>query len=106
MELMVMNISFLVLCGVGGSMVFSSKEFILMEFLGLVVIVIRWGYSKTFLSNAGFYNSTMTIMNCSAALLVMVGGSGFSGVDQMSVLGMTVLRTLLINSISGYVTNK
>lgn len=40
MELMIMNMCFLLLCGVRRSMVFSSKEFVLLEFVGVVVIVI------------------------------------------------------------------
>jgi NADH:ubiquinone oxidoreductase subunit 5 (subunit L)/multisubunit Na+/H+ antiporter MnhA subunit len=40
LEIIIMNLSFLLLCRVGGRMVFSSKEFILLELVGILIIVV------------------------------------------------------------------
>jgi len=101
-----MNLSFLLLCGVGGSIIFSSKEFILLEFVGLIVIVIGWNYSKVFLSNMSSYDSTITLMNCSILLLLVIGRSRFGGLDLASLGVITTLMIVVFNSISGYVVNK
>lgn len=106
MELIVMNMCFLLLCGVRGSIVFSSKEFILLEFVRVAVIVVRWSYSKTFLHNTSGYNCVMTVMNSSGLLLLLSRGSGFSGLDLVSLTSMTVLGVFVINSMAGYVVNK
>jgi len=101
-----MNLSFLLLCGVGRSIIFSSKEFILLEFVRLIVIVVRWNYSKVFLNSVSSYDSTITLINCSILLLLVMGGSGFSGLDLMSLGVMATLMIVVFNSISRYVVNK
>jgi hypothetical protein len=106
MEIMIINLSFLLLCGVRGSIIFNSKEFVLLEFAGILVVVLGWNYSKAFFSNISSYNGVVTLMSFSSSLLLLIGGSGFSGLDLVSMLAFVVVFTILLNSSSGYVLNK
>jgi len=104
--MMVINMSFLLLCGVGGRMMFSSKEFILLEFLGTLIILVGWNYSKLFLSNVSLYNSSITLIGSSSLLLLLIGGSRFCNVEMVSVIFSMVVCLFVFNSMSGYVVNK
>jgi NADH:ubiquinone oxidoreductase subunit 5 (subunit L)/multisubunit Na+/H+ antiporter MnhA subunit len=106
LEMIIMNLSFLLLCGIGRGIVFSSKEFILLEFVRVSIIVVGWNYSKTFFSNISSYNTVITLMGSSSLLLLLIRGSGFSRLDLVSIVGLTVLFILVFNSIAGYVVNK
>lgn len=101
-----MNLSFLLLCGIGGRIIFSSKEFILLEFVRVLIVVVGWNYSKTFFSNISSYNTAITLMGSSSLLLLSMGGSGFSGLDLVSVVRSTALFMVVFNSMAGYVVNK
>lgn len=106
LEMMIMNLSFLLLCGIGGGILFSSKEFILLEFVGTLVAVLGWNYSKSFFSSVSAYDTSITLMGSSSLLLLLLGGSGFAGSDIFSMLLLACLVMFLINSMSGYVVNK
>jgi NADH:ubiquinone oxidoreductase subunit 5 (subunit L)/multisubunit Na+/H+ antiporter MnhA subunit len=106
MEMMIMNLSFLLLCGIGRGIIFSSKEFIMLEFVRVLVIVVRWNYSKVFFSNVSSYNTTMTLIRCSSLLLLLVGRSRFSGLDLVSIFSSIILFIMVFNSMAGYVVNK
>lgn len=41
LPIFVMAIAFIILCRVGGSLVGASKEYIILSWIGIVVVVIR-----------------------------------------------------------------
>lgn len=59
-----------------------------------------------FFSNASSYNTIMTLMGGSSLLLLLIGGSRFSGLDLVSVFSSIILFIIVFNSMTGYVLNK
>jgi glucan phosphoethanolaminetransferase (alkaline phosphatase superfamily) len=105
-EIGVMRLSFLLLARVGRSIIYSSKEYIVIQLVAFLIVIIGWNYTKSFFRNLSYYGINRRLMNFSAILLLFMRGSGFGGVDMMSVLFMVITFSFLINSISGYALNK
>jgi len=102
----VILLSFLLLCRVGRSMVYNSKEMILLNMTMMLVIAIGWKYTKVFLNGISRINTSMLTMSYSSIILVFLRRSGFGRVDFVSVLILVRGVICLVNSWSGYVINK
>lgn len=105
-QVVVMILSFLLLCGVGRSIIFSSKEMIVLQFFFTVIVLIGWKYTKTFLNRIRRISSNIIKISYSLVMIMVLGRSGFGGVELVSIL--VIIRGLipLFNSWSGYVVNK
>jgi len=87
-QVMVMAISFLLLCRVGRSIVYSSKEVVVLQVMLLLVVLMGWKYTKVFLSSIRGMNTVLMKMNYSIMMLLVLGGTRFGGVEAMLVLIM------------------
>jgi len=97
-QMVVIVISFLLLCGVGRSMVYSSKEIIVLQVIMLLVVLIGWKYTKVFFNNMGGVNFNLIKMNYSIVILIVLGGTGFRGMELMLVLVMVRRLMPIVNS--------
>lgn len=105
-QMIVIVMSFLLLCRVGGSLVYNSKEIIVFQILLLIVVFVRWKYTKTFFNNAsGIINAVMK-MQYSMCIIFVIGRSGFRGVELILLIVMMGRVVPVLNSWSGYVVNK
>lgn len=69
----VIAIAFLLLTGVGGSMIFGSKEGVVLEMVSLFVVIVGWKYSKVFFNQLGGYMSGFSLMGMSLYLYRFIG---------------------------------
>lgn len=79
--IIVMVGGFVLLCGVGGSLVSNSKEYVLLGVFRIIVMIIRWNYSKNFMNNVDRSSSKYILESGFLFLIVVMGGSGFISVD-------------------------
>jgi len=105
-QIVVMVISFLLLCGVGRSIVYNSKEMIVLQVIILLIVLIGWKYTKVFFNNMGGVNFNLIKINYSIVMLTVLGGTGFRGMELMLVLIIVRRLIPIVNSWSGYVVNK
>lgn len=105
-QVVVMVISFLLLCGVGGSLVYNSKEIIVFQILLMIVVFIRWKYTKMFFNSVSRIRSNLMKMQYSLCIIFVIGGTGFGGIEMMIIL--IIIRGIIpiLNSWSRYVVNK
>jgi len=80
-----MRISFIILIGVGGSLVYNSKEVVIFQVILMVVIFIRWKYTKSFLNVVSGMGNGLIKISYSIVLIFVLGGSGFTSVEVMVV---------------------
>jgi len=99
-------ISFLLLSGVGGSIVYNSKEIIILQIVLVFVVLVGWKYTKVFFSNVGGLNVSVMKMNYSIILLGIIRGSGFGGMELLTLMVMLGGLIPVVNSWSRYVVNK
>jgi len=97
-QIVVIVISFLLLCRVRGSIIYSSKEMIVLQVIILLVVLIGWKYTKVFFNNMGGMNVTLMKMNYSIAMLLVLGGTGFRRVELILVLVMVRGLIPVVNS--------
>jgi len=102
----VMVLSFLVLAGVGGGLIYHSKEMVILQILIMVVIWTGWSYTKQFISAISRMNSNMLKISWSLVLLFVLGRSRIPGIEVVSVLLVMGMINPLFITWSGYVTNK
>jgi len=105
-QIVVMVMSFLLLCGVRGSMIYNSKEMIVLQAIILLVVLIGWKYTKVFFNNIGGISMSLMKMNYSIVILVVLGRTGFRGVELIFVLVIARGLMPILNSWSRYVVNK
>lgn len=95
MGIMVMTLGFLLLCGVRGSLVASSKEYILLGVFGIFVMVMGWNYSKNFMNNVDRVVNKYMMESRFLCLIVLLRGSRFMSIDVVLLtvvcLGMRVV---------------
>jgi len=101
-----MVIAFLILTGVGRSMVFGSKEAVVLEIVSLFIVLIGWKYSKVFFGQVRGYMSGVNVIRIGLSLYIFLGGWGYNDVEIVSVVLMIGGVLFLMNSISRYVVNK
>lgn len=70
----VIVMAFLLLTGVGGSIVFGSKERVVLEMVSVFVVIVGWKYSKVFFSQFRGYINRYNIMRMSLYLYRFIGG--------------------------------
>jgi len=105
-QIIVIVLSFLLLCGIRRSMIYNSKEIIVLQIIILLIVLIGWKYTKVFFNNMGGMNSNLIKMNYSIVMLVVLGRTGF-GRTELILLLIIVRRLMpIVNSWSGYVVNK
>jgi NADH:ubiquinone oxidoreductase subunit 5 (subunit L)/multisubunit Na+/H+ antiporter MnhA subunit len=105
-QMVVIVMSFLLLCGVRRSMVYNSKEIIVLQIVILLVVLIGWKYTKVFFNNIRGMNTNLIKMNYSIVMLVVLGGTGFRRMELILVLVIVGGLIPIVNSWSGYVANK
>lgn len=105
-QVMVMVISFLLLCGVGGSLVYNSKEMVVFQILLIVIVFVGWKYTKIFFNSVSGNRNNLVKIQYSICIIFVAGGSGFRGVELMTVLIMVGRIMPILNSWSRYVVNK
>jgi len=105
-QIMVMILSFLLLCGIGGSLVYNSKEMIMFQMLLVLIVLIRWKYTKIFLHSVSGLRNSLVKIRYSIYLIFALGGSGFRRVESITLLVMVGRMIPILNSWSGYVVNK
>jgi len=76
-----MVMGFVMLCGVRGSLVSNSKEYILLRVFRMVVIVMRWSYSKNFINNVDRGVSKYMLDSRFMYLILVMGGCRFVSLD-------------------------
>jgi len=105
-QIIVMVMSFMLLCRVRGSIIHNSKEMIVLQVIILLVVIMGWKYTKVFFNNIGGVNVNLIKMSYSMVILMVLGRTGFSGVELIFIL--VIIRGLMsiVNSWSGYVVNK
>jgi len=86
------------LCRVGGSIIYNSKEIIVLQIIILLVVLIGWKYTKVFFNNMGGMNVTLMKMNYSIIMLIVLGGTGFRRVELILVLVMVGGLMPVVNS--------
>lgn len=104
--MMIMVMSFLLLCGVGGSLIYNSKEMIVFQMLLMIIVFVGWKYTKTFFNSANRMNNTLVKMQYSMCIIFVIRGSGFGGVELMTLVIIIGGIMPILNSWSGYVVNK
>ncbi|MBP94371.1 hypothetical protein CMK18_00285 [Candidatus Poribacteria bacterium] len=105
MPIFVMSIAFIILCGVGRSLVGSSKEYVILSFMRVVVIVMGWRYSKNFLNNVDGINSKYMMDIRFLPLIFVMRGLGFMSVDVV-IIGIVILCMRMVNIGNMYIVNK
>jgi len=105
-QIIVIIISFLLLCGVRRSMIYNSKEMIVLQIMLILVVLIGWKYTKVFFNNLRGINTGLMKINYSLLILMVMGGTGFRRMELMLVLIIVRRLMPIINSWSGYVINK
>jgi len=101
-----MVISFILLCGVRGSMIYSSKEMIVLQVMLVLVVLMRWKYTKVFFNSIGGMNVSIIKISYSVIILFALGGTGFGGVEFVLILIIVGGVIPIVNSWSRYVVNK
>jgi len=97
-QMVVMMISFLLLCGVGGSIIYNSKEIIILQSIILLVVLIGWKYTKVFFNNMRGMNVSLMKMSYSIMMLIVLGRTRFRGVELILVLVMVGRLIPVVNS--------
>lgn len=105
-QVIVIVMSFLLLCGVGRSIVYNSKEMVVLQMIFMLVVLMRWKYTKVFFNNMGGISINLMKMNYSIIMLYILGGTGFRRVELMLVLIIIGRLMPIVSSWSGYVVNK
>jgi hypothetical protein len=100
-----MVMAFVILCRVGGSLVGASKEYIILSFMGIVVIVMGWGYSKNFMNNLDGINSKYILDGGFLPLIFVMGRLGFMSLEVV-VMGIVILCIRIFNIGNMYIINK
>lgn len=105
-QMLLIVLSFLLLCRVRRSLIYNSKEMIVFQILMFLIVLVGWKYTKTFFNGTGRLNTNMMKIQYSICLIVVMRGTRFRRVDLMLV--MVMIRSLIpiFNSWSGYVVNK
>lgn len=98
-------LSFIILCGVGGSLVGASKEYVLLSVYGVVVIVMGWGYTKSFINNMDGGTNKYMVDAIFLSLLFVVGGMGFLSLEVV-VMVFVITCTRLLHMGNMYIVNK
>lgn len=96
--MLLMIISFLLLCGVRGSLVYNSKEIVVLQMLLLIVVLIGWKYTKIFFNNVSGIGNTFVKIQYSMCMIFVVGGSRFGGVELMTIIIMVGGLIPVLNS--------
>lgn len=102
---MVICIGFLLLCGIRRGIINSSKENIIILVARIMIVVVRWNYTKIFLSNLGRGVKRYTIISIIISLIVVVGRTGFDITGLLRVFQIIVI-VIILNLSSSYVINK
>jgi len=97
-QVMIMVLSFLLLSGVGGSLIYNSKEIIVFQILMLIVVYIRWKYTKVFFNRVSGMGVVLIKISYSTVMIFVLGGSGFGGVDMMTIVVIMGCIAPLFNS--------
>jgi len=97
-QIVVIVISFLLLCRVGRSIIYNSKEIIVLQIIILLIVLIGWKYTKVFFNNMGGMNITLMKMNYSIVMLLVLGGTGFGRTELILVLVMIRRLIPVVNS--------
>jgi len=100
------SICFLLLCGVGGSIVYNSKEMIVLQLMSLVVVLMGWKYTKAFFHNVGGIGNNLIKIRYSTVAIFITGGSRFGRVEMVVVTVVIGGLMRVVNSWSRYVVNK
>jgi len=83
---------------VGGSIIYNSKEMVVLQVMMLLVVLMGWKYTKVFFNNMGGMNMTLMKINYSVVMLIVLGRTGFRGVESMFVLVMIGGLMPIVNS--------
>jgi len=97
-QMIVIVMSFLLLCGVGGSIVYNSKEIIILQTIMLLIVLMGWKYTKVFFNNMRGINVSLMKMNYSIVILIVLGRTGFRRVELILVLVMVRGLMPIVNS--------
>jgi len=97
-QIVVMTMSFLLLCGVRRSIIYNSKEIIILQIVMLLVVLIGWKYTKVFFNNMGGMNINLMKMNYSIVILIVLGRTGFRRVELILVLAIIRRLIPVVNS--------
>jgi len=105
LPIFVIVLAFVMLCGVGGSLVSASKEYVVLSMIRVVIIVIGWRYSKNFLNNIDGVASKYILDYRFLPLIFVRGGIRFVTVDVV-MLGVVMICMRIVNIGNIYVVNK
>jgi NADH:ubiquinone oxidoreductase subunit 5 (subunit L)/multisubunit Na+/H+ antiporter MnhA subunit len=97
--------AFVILCRVGGSLVGASKEYIILSFMRVVVVVIGWGYSKNFMNNMDGVNHKYILDGGFILLMFLMGGLTFISLEVV-IMRIVMLCIRIFNIGNIYVMNK
>jgi len=97
-QMIVIVMSFMLLCGVRGSMVYNSKEIVVLQVMLILVVMIGWKYTKVFFNNMGGINVSLKKMSYSVVMLFILGGTGFGRVELILVLVIVGGLIPIVNS--------
>jgi len=84
-QVVMMGMSFIILMGVGGSLVYNSKEIIIFQVILIIVVFVRWKYTKSFLNVVSGMNNGLIKISYSIVLIFMLGGSGFASMEVIVI---------------------
>jgi len=79
-------------------MIYNSKEMIVLQAMLILVVLMGWKYTKVFFNNLRGMNTGLMKINYSLLILMVMGGTGFRGVELMLVLIMVRRLIPVINS--------
>jgi uncharacterized membrane protein len=96
--MLVIILSFLLLCAIGRSIIYSSKELIVLQAIMILIVLVGWKYSKSFFNGSGSYRMSLLKMSKSIMMIFVVGGSGFAGVEMVTLVVFTGGLLFLVSS--------
>jgi len=100
-----MALAFVMLCGVRGSLVNASKEYVILSLIGVIIIVMGWRYSKNFLNNIDGVINKYLLDHGFLPLIFVMRRLGFMTVDVV-IFGVVMLCMRLVSMGNIYVVNK
>jgi len=92
-QTMVMIISFLLLCRIGGSIIYSSKEIIVLQIVMFLIVLLGWKYTKTFFHRISRSSNSLMKINYSVIMMIVLGRTRFGGVEY--ILALIILGGLM-----------
>lgn len=69
-------------------MIYNSKEMIVLQVMLLLVVFIGWKYTKMFFHGISRISNGLMKMNYSIVIMIILGRTGFRGVEFILVLVM------------------